>query len=58
MEITNVIISNSLNDFLLKNKVLSIFLGLSLFVIIIFIGVFFSSLKKLKRSDFVFLVFP
>ena len=46
MEITNVIISNSLNDFLLKNKVPSIFLGLSLFVIIIFIGIFFFKYSK------------
>lgn len=52
MEITNVIISNSLNNFLLENKALSIFLGLSLFVIIIFIGIFFSNIQKTEKVGF------
>ena len=57
MEITNVIISNSFFDFVLKNKVLSSFLIIIFLTILIIVGVtfyIFQTTKKGKLCVFVF----
>ena len=50
MEITNVIISNSYFDFLLKNKGLSAFWGIMLSIIIMIVGAIFCSSQKNSKG--------
>ena len=57
MEITNVIISNSFFDFVLKNKVLSVFLIIIFLAIIIIIGVIFYNFQTTKKGKFCVFVF-
>lgn len=57
MEITNVIISNSFFDFVLKNKVLSIFLIIIFLAIIIIVGVTFYIFQTTKKGKFCVFVF-
>ena len=52
MEITNVIISNSYFDFLLKNKGLSAFWGIMLSIIIMIVGAIFCSSQKTQKVGF------
>lgn len=56
MEITNVIISNSFFDFVLKNKVLSVFL-IIIFLAIIIVGVIFYNFQTTKKGKFCVFVF-
>ena len=57
MEITNVIISNSFFDFVLKNKVLSAFLIIIFLTIIIIVGVIFYNFQTTKKGKFYVFVF-
>lgn len=57
MEITNVIISNSFFDFVLKNKVLSVFLIIIFLTIIIIVGVIFCNFQTTKKGKFCVFVF-
>lgn len=57
MEITNVIISNSFFDFVLKNKVLSVFLIIIFLAIIIIVGVTFYNFQTTKKGKFCVFVF-
>ena len=57
MEITNVIISNSFFDFVLKNKVLSVFLIIIFLTIIIIVGVTFYNFQTTKKGKFCVFVF-
>ena len=57
MEITNVIISNSFFDFVLKNKVLSVFLIIIFLAIIIIVGVTFYIFQTTKKGKFCVFVF-
>lgn len=57
MEITNVIISNSFFDFVLKNKVLSVFLIIIFLAIIIIVGVIFYNFQATKKGKFCVFVF-
>jgi hypothetical protein len=57
MEITNVIISNSFFDFVLKNKVLSAFLIIIFLTIIIIVGVTFYNFQTTKKGKFCVFVF-
>ena len=56
MEITNVIISNSFFDFVLKNKVFSVFL-IIIFLTIIIVGVIFYNFQTTKKGKFCVFVF-
>lgn len=49
MEITNVIISDSYFDFLLKNKGLFASLGITFFIIIMIVGAIFCSYQIWRR---------
>lgn len=57
MEITNVIISNSFFDFVLKNKVLSVFLIIIFLATIIIVGVIFYNFQTTKKGKFCVFVF-
>lgn len=57
MEITNVIISNSFFDFVLKNRVLSFFLIIIFLAIIIIVGVIFYNFQTTKKGKFCVFVF-
>ena len=57
MEITNVIISNSFFDFVLKNKVLSVFLIIIFLTIIMIVGVIFYNFQTTKKGKFCVFVF-
>lgn len=57
MEITNVIISNSFFDFVLKNKVLSVFLIIIFLTTIIIVGVIFYNFQTTKKGKFCVFVF-
>ena len=57
MEITNVIISNSFFDFVLKNNVLSVFLIIIFLTIIIIVGVTFYSFQTTEKGKFCVFVF-
>lgn len=57
MEITNVIISNSFFDFVLKNKTLSLFLIIIFLTIIIIVGVIFYNFQTTKKGKFCVFVF-
>lgn len=57
MEITNVIISNSFFDFVLKNKVLSAFLIIIFLSIIIIVGVIFYNFQTTRKGKFCVFVF-
>lgn len=57
MEITNVIISNSFFDFVLKNKVLSAFLIIIFLTILIIVGVTFYIFQTTKKGKFCVFVF-
>lgn len=57
MEITNVIISNSFFDFVLKNKVLSVFLIIIFLTIIIIVGVIFYNFQTTGKGKFCVFVF-
>lgn len=55
MEITNAIISNSFFDFVLKNKVLSVFLIIMFLTIII--GIIFYDFQTTEKGKFCVFVF-
>lgn len=57
MEITNVIISNSFFDFVLKNRVLSFFLIIIFLAIIIIVGVIFYNFQTTEKGKFCVFVF-
>lgn len=57
MEITNVIISNSFFDFVLKNKELSSFLIIIFLAIIIIVGVIFYNFQTTEKGKFCVFVF-
>ena len=57
MEITNVIISNSFFDFVLKNKVLSVFLIIIFLTIIIIVGATFYNFQTTEKGKFCVFVF-
>ena len=57
MEITNVIISNSFFDFVLKNKVLSIFLIIIFLATIIIVSVIFYNFQTTEKGKFRVFVF-
>ena len=57
MEITNVIISNSFFDFVLKNKVLSVFLIIIFLTIIIIVGGIFYNFQTTEKGKFCVFVF-
>lgn len=57
MEITNVIISNSFFDFVLKNKVLSVFLIIIFLTTIIIVGVIFCNFQTAEKGKFCVFVF-
>lgn len=57
MEITNVIISNSFFDFVLKNRVLSFFLIIIFLAIIIIVGVIFYNFQTTKKGKSCVFVF-
>ena len=57
MEITNVIISNSFFDFVLKNRVLSFFLIIIFLATIIIVGVIFYNFQTTKKGKFCVFVF-
>jgi len=57
MEITNVIISNSFFDFVLKNKVLSVLLIIIFLTTIIIVGVIFYNFQTTKKGKFCVFVF-
>lgn len=57
MEITNVIISNSFFDFVLKNKVLSVFLIIIFLTTIIIVGVTFCNFQTTEKGKFCIFVF-
>ena len=57
MEITNVIISNSFFDFVLKNKGLSFLLIIIFLTIIIIVGVIFYNFQTTKKGKFCVFVF-
>ena len=57
MEITNVIISNSFFDFVLKNRVLSFFLIIIFLAIIIIVGVIFYNCQTTEKGKFCVFVF-
>ena len=57
MEITNVIISNSFFDFVLKNKALSFFYIIIFLTIIIIVGVIFYNFQTTEKGKFCIFVF-
>ena len=57
MEITNVIISNSFFDFVLKNRVLSFFLIIIFLATIIIVGVIFYNFQTTEKGKFCVFVF-
>lgn len=57
MEITNVIISNSFFDFVLKNKALSVFLIIIFLTITIIVGVIFYNFQTTGKGKFCVFVF-
>lgn len=57
MEITNVIISNSFFDFVLKNKELSFFLIIIFLTTIIIVGVIFYNFQTTEKGKFYVFVF-
>lgn len=57
MEITNVIISNSFFDFVLKNKALSFFYIIIFLTIIIIVGVIFYNFQTTEKGKFRIFVF-
>lgn len=57
MEITNVIISNSFFDFVLKNKALSFFLIIIFLTIIIIVGAIFYNFQTTGKGKFCVFVF-
>ena len=57
MEITNVIISNSFFDFVLKNKLLSFLLIIIFLTIIIIVGVIFYNFQTTEKGKFCVFVF-
>ena len=57
MEITNVIINNSFFDFVLKNKVFSVFLIIIFLAIIIIVGVIFYNFQTTKKGKFCVFIF-
>lgn len=57
MEITNVIISNSFFDFVLKNKGLSFLLIITFLTIIIIVGVIFYNFQTTEKGKFCVFVF-